>query len=128
MRVTRTPKALTMAVQYNGLKSAATWFILVNGGEKRAEDEANTRKELKKIYTVILEQKLAKSDHIVYLSGGQGTLSINPKLSHSYDQSTGASLSALLDCSKSFEETGSYHRQLQKKHTFPEDLHVEDSG
>ena len=113
-----------MAVQYNRPKSGATWFILVNGGEKRAEDEANTRKELKKIYTTILEQKLAKSDHIVYLSGGQGTLSINPKLCHSYEESTGARLSALLDCS---EETGSYNYG-QKKHKLTEDLHVEDSG
>ena len=114
-------------VQYNRPKSAATWFILVNGGEKRAEDEANTRKELKKIYTTILEQKLAKSDHIVYLSGGQGTLSINPKLSHSYEGITGATLSALLDCSESSEETKS-HFGPKVVHKMPKNLHVEYSG
>ena len=118
-----------MAVQYNRPKSGArsTWFILVNGGEKRAEDEANTRKELKKIYTVILEQKLAKSDHIVYLSGGQGMLSINPKLSHNYEGITGATLSALLDCSDSSEEAKSRYGP-KEVHKMPKDLHVEDSG
>jgi len=111
------------AVQSSGPKSATTWFILVSGGEKRAEDEANTRKELKKIYIMILEQKLAKSDHIVYLSGGQGKLSIDPKLSHSYEGSTEATLSAFLACAGEQRDTwGTIVR------TMPEGLHVEDNG
>lgn len=65
-------------------RQAATWFILVSGGEKRAEQEAVTRKELKKIYSTILEQKLADKDHIVFLSGGQGTRRLDPELRKTY--------------------------------------------
>lgn len=65
-------------------KPAATWFILVSGGEKRAEQEAVTRKEFKKIYSTILEQKLVDKDHIVFFSGGQGTRRLDPELKHTY--------------------------------------------
>ena len=65
-------------------KTAATWFVLVSGGEKRAEQEAVTRKEFKKIYSTILEQKLADKDHIVFISGGQGTRRLDPELKHTY--------------------------------------------
>ena len=65
-------------------KTAATWFILVSGGEEWAEQEAVTRKEFKKIYSTILEQKLADKDHIVFLSGGQGSRRLDPELKHTY--------------------------------------------
>ena len=65
-------------------KPAATWFILVSGGEKRAEQEAVNRKEFKKIYSTILEQKLVDKDHIVFFSGGQGTRRLDPELKHTY--------------------------------------------
>ena len=74
-----------MAILYTtSTKSAATWFILVSGGEERAEQEAVTRKEFKKIYNTILEQKLADKDHIVFLSGGEGTRRLDPELKHTY--------------------------------------------
>jgi len=84
-------------------KAPATWFILVSGGEQRSEAESNTRKEFKKICKTILEQNLAERDHIVFLSGGQGKLSIDPILRHSYEGSTAATLSTFLDCT---DETG----------------------
>lgn len=65
-------------------KPAATWFILVSGGEKRAEQEAVTRKEFKKIYSTILEQKLVDKDHIVFFSGGHGSRRLDPELKHTY--------------------------------------------
>ena len=65
-------------------KTAATWFILVSGGEERAEQEEVTRKEFKKIYSTILEQKLTDKDHIVFLSGGQGSRRLDPELKHTY--------------------------------------------
>ena len=65
-------------------KPAATWFILVSGGEKRAEQEAVTRKEFKKIYSTILEQKLVDKDHIVFFSGGHGSRRLDPELKNTY--------------------------------------------
>ena len=113
---------MMLAGQPKSQAPPATWFFLVSGGEKRAEDEASTRKELKKIYTTILEQRLAESDHIVYLSGGQGMLSIDPMLRHSYEGSAATLLSAFLACSD--ELTAGW----QRGHTKPNGLDVKDSG
>ena len=114
------------AVQQKSQTPPATWFILVSGGEKRAEDEASTRKELKKIYTTILEQKLAESDHIMYLSGGKGKLSVDPMLRHSYEGSTAATLSAFLDCAD--EMTRPKYSSPEVVHPLPYGMNAKDSG
>ena len=64
-------------------KPGVTWFILVNGGEDRAEDEKTARQELKTIYRTVLEQKLADSDHVIFLSGSKGKLDPTFTLQHS---------------------------------------------
>lgn len=86
-------------------KPAATWFILVSGGEKRAEQEAVTRKEFKKIYSTILEQNLAGKDHIVFLSGGHGSRRLDPELKHTYAGRGADYFSEILSSSRYYSRT-----------------------